>query len=100
MNFQGKPYARTGVPAANTTYVPGLGTGDLLGCCSHSSCTLVKLQAFIRVQKERVILFAILVTYIGTEILILVTASHRQRCFFQNYVVVSPPEGWPTLKFC
>lgn len=43
----------------------------------------VKFQASIPVQKEHVILFAILLTYITTEILTLAAASHGQCYYFK-----------------
>lgn len=67
---------------------------DLLCSCSHYHHTLLKLQAFIPVQKERVILFATLLSCHRNKVLILVTAAHQSVLFYQNHKkgVLSPLE--------
>lgn len=93
MNFQGKSHATPEIlseaATENNTCVASLNTVDLLCFCSHSHHTLVKLQAFILVQKECVILFVTLLSYHGTEVLTLVTAAHWSVLFYQNHTVVS-----------
>lgn len=59
----------------NNIWVASLNTVDLLCSCSHSHHTLLKRQAFIPVQKERVILFATLLSCHRSKVLILVTAA-------------------------
>lgn len=93
MNFQGKSHATPEIlsdaATENNTCVASLNTVDLLCFCSHSRHTLVKLQAFILVQKECVILFVTLLSYQGTKVLTLVTAAHWSVLFYQNHTVVS-----------
>lgn len=67
MSFQGcshtTPDILSEAVAENATCLASLNTVDLLCFCSLSRHTVVKLQAFILVQKESVILLVTLSSY-------------------------------------
>lgn len=67
---------------------------------SQSSYVTVKLQAFILVQKEHVILFVTLLSYHRPEVLISVAAAHRSALFYQNHAAAFPLEEWLLQNFC
>lgn len=88
MSFHGKPHTTPDTLSEAVTKtiacVASLNMVDLLRFSSHSHRRLVKLQAFILVQKERAIFFVTLLSYHRTEVLISATAAHWSVLFYQN----------------